>query len=334
MKALVFERPGKATVMEVDDPQVGPNEVLIKVAACGLCGTDLRAYMGKWPLSFPYVPGHEFSGTVAALGKSVNDLEIGQPVAVIPGLYCGHCRFCHESRFNFCQNRQLYGGQLPGGFAEYVSVQRKVVYACEGVSLEEAAIIEPVACGVHAFKRLGYCLGSRVLLFGCGSQGLILIQLSKLHGASSVTAVDLYDKKLDMARSLGADRVFKADAQLDEALRDQGPYDLVIDATGVPRVMQDMFQYVDKGGKLVFFGVCPPDARIEISPFQVFRDELKIFGTYSSSVDFEEALRLVQSDVVDVRSIITHSFPLEEFTAALEMIKHPADSGKILIKPE
>jgi D-arabinitol dehydrogenase (NADP+) len=261
-------------------------------------------------------------------------LQIGQPVSVVPAEYCGRCRFCLENRLNFCENIEIYGGTLPGAFAEYVSVRREAVLPCEGISLDEAAVVEPVSCGVHAFKEIGSCLGSRVLLFGCGSQGLILLQLSRLHGASRVTAVDLFDKKLDLARRLGADQVLKADECLDKVLRDQGPYDLIIDASGNPKAVQSMFRYVDEGGKLLFFGVCPPDATIEVNPFQVFNSELKIYGSHGLSGDFRDALVLMQSGAIDVSSIITHRLPLEEFTIALEMMQHSVDSVKILIKPE
>jgi 2-desacetyl-2-hydroxyethyl bacteriochlorophyllide A dehydrogenase len=334
MKALVFEELRKAVVKDVDDPKVGSDEVLVKVAACGVCGTDLHMYLGEWEAPFPLIPGHEFSGTVAALGEDVHDLQVGQPVSVLPCKYCGRCRFCHENRLNFCENLKVYGSTLPGAFAEYVSVERRAVYPCDGVSLEEAAVIEPVSCGVHAFKQLGYCLGARVLLFGCGSQGLILLQLSKLHGASTITAVDLFDMKLSLAQKLGADRVVKADESLEKTLKDLGPYDLVIDATGNPKVVQGIFKYVDKGGKLLFFGVCPPDAMIEVNPFDVFRRELKIYGSFSLSGDFQDALELVRRGAIDVSSLITHRFPLDEFTTALQMMQHSVDSIKILIKPE
>jgi 2-desacetyl-2-hydroxyethyl bacteriochlorophyllide A dehydrogenase len=334
MKALVFEEPRKAVVKQVEDPEPGAGEVLVKVAACGVCGTDVHMYLDEWEAPFPLIPGHEFSGTIAALGDGVDDIAIGQPVSVLPCEYCGRCRFCHSSQFNFCEDLLVYGSTLPGAFAEYVSVKRETVYPCDGVSLEEAAVIEPVSCGVHAFKQLNYSLGSRVLLFGCGSQGLILLQLSRLHGASSVTAVDLFDKKLVLAEKLGADEVLKADENLDGLLQESGPFDLVIDATGNPNVVAGLFKHVDKGGQLLFFGVCPPDARIEVNPFDVFRRELKIYGSFSLSGDFEDALQLVKSGVIDVGSLITHRLPLEDFTTALELMQNPVESVKILIEPE
>ncbi|MGC8787887.1 MAG: zinc-binding dehydrogenase, partial [Anaerolineae bacterium] len=152
-------------------------------------------------------------------------------------------------------------------------------------------------------------------------------------GASEVVAVDLFDKKLELAKELGADYVLKADDGLDKALRDLGPYDLVIDATGNPKVVQGLFEYVERGGKLLFFGVCPPDATIQVSPFQIFRHELKIFGSFSLSGDFQDALRLVQSKAINVRSIISHRLPLEEFVTGLEKMRYPVDSIKILIEP-
>ena len=329
MKAVVLEGPRKASVKEVDDPKVGRDEVLIEVAASGICGGDLSAWVGRGHGRYPKIPGHEYSGTIVALGEEVQDLQVGQPVTVDPCLHCGRCRFCRESRFNFCENRVIRSG----GFAEYVSVRRENVFPCEGLSLEEAAVVEPVACGVHAFKLLGSCLADNVLLFGCGSQGLILLQLSRLQGAATITAVDRFDMKLELAQKLGADRVLKADAHLDKALRDLGPFDLIINATSQPKVAESMFHYVSKGSKLLFFGVCPPDATIEISPYQVYAKDLKIFGSNSLSGDFEQALRLVLSGAINVRPLITHRFSLEEFTTGIEKMDNPVDSIKILVKP-
>ncbi|MFB0547249.1 MAG: zinc-dependent alcohol dehydrogenase family protein [Anaerolineae bacterium] len=333
MKAVVFEKPGQVTIGEVKDPPVGADEVLLRVAACGVCGTDLHMYLGEFAANFPIIPGHEFSGVIAELGSEVNDLEVGQNVAVIPCYYCGQCDFCRENRPNFCQDIKVYGGGLNGAFAEYISVKRKTVYPCGDLSLEEVSVVEPVACCVHAFNLIGSFLGHRVLLFGCGSIGLILLQLSRINGAATVTAVDLFDKKLELAEKLGADVTLKADERLEATLKEAGPYDLVIDATGNPQVVQGMINYVRNAGTLLFFGVCPPEAKIEFSPFEIYRRELKIQGIFSLSGDFPAALRLVQSGAIDVRSLITHEFPLSDFMTALEMMRRPADSAKIRIKP-
>lgn len=333
MKALYFTQVGSSEVREIPEPEVGPDEVLVRVRAAGICGTDLHMYLGEWPTDFPLIPGHEFAGEVAGFGNQVKGLHVGQGVAVSPCVYCGKCSPCRSRQLNFCQNLLVYGGALPGGFAEYVAVKDSCVFPCDGLSLDEASVIEPISCGVHAFTHLGSITGGKVLLFGCGTQGLILLQLSRISGAPEVVAVDLYPKKLALAEKLGACQTLLAGDDLDKHLRQAGPFDLVIDATGSPRIVESLIKYVRNAGTLLFFGVCPPEATISMHPFEVFRRELKIFGSFSLSGDFEPALRLAQSGAIDVKSLITHRLPLTEFVQGLEYMRRPSDSVKIVMQP-
>jgi 2-desacetyl-2-hydroxyethyl bacteriochlorophyllide A dehydrogenase len=333
VKALYIVRPGQVDIREIDTPAVGPDEVLVRVRAAGICGTDLHMYDGGWVTTFPLIPGHEFAGEIAARGSEVKGLAVGQPVAVNPCLYCGTCMSCREGRFNFCEGLKVYGDALPGGFAEYVAVTHSCIHPCGGLSLEEASVIEPISCGVHALSRAGRVLGGKVLLFGCGTQGLILLQLARLNGAGSVTAVDRYRGKLALAEKMGATRTFLADDSLEKNLSQAGPFDLLIDATGQPRVIEGLVRHAGNGATLLYFGVCPPDAAITVRPFEVFRRELKIYGSFSLSGDFETALRLAQSGVIDVKSLITHRLPLSEFVQGLHFMRSASESAKILILP-
>lgn len=335
MKAVVFRAPFEIGLESVPDPKPARDEALIKVGACGVCGTDVHVYLGEWAAKFPLIPGHEFSGTVAALGEGVSDLHVGQAVAVLPVVYCGGCRSCRANRWNLCENMVVYGGDIPGGFAEYVAVHRSAIFPIDGIPLEEGAVTEPVSCGVHAFKQIGPCLNQNVLLFGCGTQGCILLQLARLHGAANVTAVDVFEKKLAIATELGADQALLADDNLDGALRRLGPFDLVIDATGVPKVVQGLFEHVVQGGKMLLFGVCPPDATLQLSPFQVFRREVTIMGSFSlrGAPDFEDAVGLMRTRRINVSPIVTHRYPLDGFRSALEKMQRSVDSAKILIVP-
>jgi 2-desacetyl-2-hydroxyethyl bacteriochlorophyllide A dehydrogenase len=334
MKALYFCRPGQAEIRDIPEPQPGPDEVLVRVRASGICGTDLHVYDDEWPAEFPLIPGHEFAGEVGGWGDEVKDLQLGQGVACSPCVYCGQCTYCRSLQLNFCENLLVYGGSLPGGFAEYVTVKRSCVFPCDGLSLDEASVIEPISCGVHAFSHLGRLTGGKVLLFGCGTQGLILLQLSRLAGAASIAAVDLYPAKLALAERMGARLTALADdPALPKHLAQAGPFDLVIDATGVPRVVEGLIQYVRNAGSLLYFGVCPPHAHINLNPYEVFRRELKIYGSFSLSGEFEAALRLAQSGAVDVKSLITHRLPLDDFLHGLELMRRPAESAKIVITP-
>jgi 2-desacetyl-2-hydroxyethyl bacteriochlorophyllide A dehydrogenase len=335
MKAVVFRAPFDLSVDSVPDPKPGAEEALIKVGGCGVCGTDVHVYLGEWAARFPLIPGHEFSGTIVALGEGTGDLHVGQAVAVLPVIYCGYCRACRANRWNLCENMLVYGADLPGAFAEYVAVHRSAIFPIDGLSLDEGAVVEPVSCGIHAFKQIGSCLNQNVLVFGCGTQGSVLLQLARLYGAAHITAVDVYEKKLAIASELGADQVLLADDNLPDVLRRSGPFDLVIDATGVPKVVQSLFDYVVPGGKMLLFGVCPPDATLPLSPFQVFRREVKIFGSFSlgGAPDFSEAIGLMQACRINVRPILTHRYPLEGFSDALAKMQRSVDSAKILIVP-
>jgi 2-desacetyl-2-hydroxyethyl bacteriochlorophyllide A dehydrogenase len=333
MKAIIFKAPKDLELKEIPDPQPAPDEVLVRVRASGICGTDVHTYLGEWPVAYPVIPGHEFAGEVVAIGSAVRGLSEGQTVAVLPCVYCGSCTYCRSRRPNFCQNLQVYGGSLPGGFAEYVAVKTTSIFPCDGLPADEASLVEPVSCGVHAFEQIGSIPGSRVLLFGCGTQGLILAQLSKRYGAVSVTAVDLYQPKLELAHKVGADITLLADDDLRRNLLAASPYDLVIDATGSPRVVEGMSDYVRDAGSLMFFGVCPPNSTITVKPFDIFRRELKIYGSFSLAGEFEAALNFVRSGAIDVKSLITHTIRLEEFMTGMEMMRRPATSAKVVIEP-
>jgi 2-desacetyl-2-hydroxyethyl bacteriochlorophyllide A dehydrogenase len=333
VRALFLIKPGQAEIREIDEPTVGPDDVLVRVRAAGICGTDLHMYDGEWATTFPVLPGHEFAGEIAALGSGVAGLAAGQAVAVNPCLYCGTCDSCRKGQFNFCENLKVYGDALPGAFAEYVAVRRSCVYPCEGLSFEEASVIEPISCGVHFFSRMGRIMGGKVLLIGCGTQGLILLQLSRLNGAARITAVDRFPRKLTLAERLGAQKTFLADDSLEKNLLQDGPFDLVIDATGKPRVMETLIHHARNAGTVLFFGVSPQEATITIHPFEIFRRELKIFGSFSLSGDFEPSLRLAQSGAIDIKSLITHRLSLSEFEQGLNYMRNPSESAKIVLHP-
>lgn len=333
MKAVIFNAPKNVEIREIADPRPEPDEVVLRVRASGICGTDVHTYLGEWPVEYPTIPGHEFSGEIVELGSAIEGLRVGQIVAVLPCVYCGGCAPCRSRMPNFCRRLQVYGGSLPGGFAEYVAVKATTVFPCDGISAAEASLVEPVSCGVHAMQQVGSIAGGRVLLFGCGTQGLILAQLVKRYGAVSVTAIDIHPAKLDLARKVGVDHALLANDSLRRNLASLSPYDVVIDATGSPQVVQSMFDYVRDAGILLFFGVCPPDSTINVKPFDVFRRELKIYGSFSLSGDFEAALNLVMSSAIDVKSLITHRIRLDQFMLGMDMMQHPAASAKVIVEP-
>jgi len=335
MKAILFDSPGKVGIAEVADPAVGPEDVLIAVKAAGVCGTDVHIYEGDFIGTYPIIPGHEFAGEVMGTGKAVQNVRPGDRVTVDPAIFCRKCSFCRENRENLCANFKGYGVHLNGGFAEMAVVKEENVYRIDGLSYLEGAMVEPVGCGIHGIKQARVDMGDHVLIFGCGPIGLILMQLCRNSGAASLTMVDLIQEKLDLANKLGATNALLADDDLPmklEEIRPEG-FQIVVDATGSPSVVQNMFKYVRDGGKLLFFGVCPQRAKIEISPYDVYKRELKIYGTFSLLHTAPPAIEMIRERKVNVEALVSHRFSLDEFMIALKMMMERAGSMKIIIEP-
>ena len=335
MKAVIFDAPGKVRVSEVPDPIVGPEDVLIAVKAAGVCGTDVHIYEGDFIADYPVIPGHEFAGEVIDVGDAVQDFKPGDRVAVDPGVFCQKCSFCRENRQNFCANYKAYGIHFNGGFAEMAVAKAQNVYHIHGLSYLEGAMAEPVACGIHGVKQVGIDIGDHVLIFGCGPIGLILMQLCKNAGAATVTSVDLMEGKLDLAKQLGVTNALMAGDDLPAKLKKLHPegFQVVIDATGSPPVVQSMFDYVRDKGRLLFFGVCPSKAKIEISPYDVYKRELKIYGTFALLQTVPPAIEMIREKKVNAEALVSHKIPLSDFETAMNMMLEKVGSMKIMIEP-
>jgi len=335
MKAVLFDSPGKVRVTEVPDPVIGPEDVLIAVKAAGICGTDIHIYEGDFIADYPLIPGHEFAGQVIDVGEAVQNFKPGDRVAVDPGVFCRRCSFCRENRENFCANFRAYGVHFNGGFAEMAAIKEENVCRIDRLSYLEGAMVEPIGCGIHGIRQVGIDLGDHVLIFGCGPIGLILMQLCKNSGAATLTLVDLVEEKLDLAKKLGATNALLAGYDLPAKLRELHPegFQVVIDATGSPSVVQDMFNYVRDRGRLLFFGVCPSEAKVEISPYDVYKRELKIYGTFALLHTASAAIEMIREKKINAEILVSHRFPLEDFMTALNMMLEKAGSMKIIIEP-
>ena len=336
MRALVIDAVGQASVREVPYPKPGPGEVTVKVEACGLCGTDVHIYKGEFLASYPIVPGHEFSGTVAEVGEGVTAWAVGDRVAADPNVFCGDCYFCKTDRGNHCLHWNGIGVTRNGAFAEYCVVPQANVYAMDSsLSYEEAAFIEPISCVVYGLRRLKPQQGDHALVFGAGPIGLLHSQLLNRGGTASLTVVDLEQRRLDLAASLGIKQAVLGGDGQDAALAALQPlgFDLVIDATGVPAVVERTFRYVKRTGKIMFFGVCPNDASIRVSPFDVYARDLEIYGSFALRYTFYYARDLLTNGAVQVKPLISHVVGLED---ALEGLKSPsAFPGrlKVMVRP-
>lgn len=321
MNAVVIEQPSTITVKEVPEPEIGPEDVLVRVGACGICGTDLHIADGEFPPTpYPIIPGHEFAGEVVAVGSAVRSLREGTRVAVDPSLFCGHCHFCRRGKGNLCENWNAIGDTVNGGFAELVAVPAANAYVLpEGLSYRQGALIEPVSCAVHGIHVLEPQIGDAVLIVGAGTMGLLLLQLVLHAGASRVAVLDLNAERLPRAERLGA-----ATTSTDlGALREQEPlgFDCVIDATGSPKAVESALGAVKRGGKFLVFGVAAEEARVAVSPFRIYNDEITVLGSMAVLNSYGPAVELVAQGVIDTDTLITHDMSLDEFPQALENVR-------------
>lgn len=340
MKALVYSAPGQFSVTDVPTPQPQGVEVLIRVRACGLCKTDVHIHHGHFLSAFPLIPGHEFAGEVTAVGEQVQHVKVGDRVVADNERQCGTCRYCRIGKPLFCENAVMQGVNAPGGFAEYVLVEEEQVYPlADQISFEEGALVEPAACAVHGIDVIDPQVGDDILQFGAGPTGLILAQLLRHNGAARLVMADLSSAKLKLAaRTAGAEMVLvdRDDPRVHvKIIKDGQPrgFDIVVDATGVPRVQEGLSQYADFGAKVVFYGVAPEEATIQLSPYDIFRRELKILGSFSQARTFDRAVRLVNTGVMQLRDMVTHTFPLEGWGDALQMVTEGRENIKIVITP-
>ncbi|AHH96034.1 zinc-dependent alcohol dehydrogenase family protein [Kutzneria viridogrisea] len=318
MRAAVISGVGQVEVTTVDDPTPGRRQVVVDVAACGLCGTDLHILQGEFAPTLPVIPGHEFAGVVAEVGAEVTEVKVGDRVAVDPSLYCHECRYCRVGRNNLCERWGGIGVSTAGGAAEYaLAPVANCVKLPDHVRTEDAALIEPLSCAVRGYDVLRSQLASRVLIYGSGTMGLMMLQLGKLTGAASIDVVDLNEDRLSTARQLGCSTVATTPDEIDRP----GGWDVVIDATGNAHAIQDGIDRVAKGGTFLQFGVSDYATRVQVSPYRIYNEEITITGSMAVLHSYERAADLFATGVLDPEVFISDRLPLEQYPAALEQFK-------------
>ncbi|REK86632.1 alcohol dehydrogenase [Streptomyces inhibens] len=331
MRAVVIHTPEHYEVTTVDDPTPGPGEVIVAPAAVGICGTDVHIVQGEFaPTPYPIIPGHEFTGEIVALGAGVSGLRTGEQVAVDPSLFCGACHYCSIGHGNLCENWGAIGDTVDGAMAEYVKVPAANCYRLpESIDVAQGTLIEPLSCAVRGFDVLPRRLGDHYLIYGAGTMGLMMLQLAKAAGAASLSVVDINKDRLEIAERLGADATAVSASALD---RPQG-WETVIDCTGVIPVIEDGLTRVRRGGTFQQFGVAPSAAKASFSPFSVYNDEITIVGSMAVLHSFGRAVDLMAKGVIDADTMITHSFGLDDFGAALQTFRD-GSGRKIQIRPQ
>jgi 6-hydroxycyclohex-1-ene-1-carbonyl-CoA dehydrogenase len=339
MKAAVFHGPEAGLKVEdIAVPQIGPDQILVKVAACGACHTDLH-YLEHGVPTFkkpPIVLGHEASGIVEEVGVDVDNVKAGQRVLIPAVLTCGKCRFCRMGRENICSDMKMLGNHFDGAYAEYVAVPSKdVLDLPEAIPIEDASIIaDALSTPYHAVKnRAQVRPGDTVVVFGCGGVGINAVQLSAAVGAS-VIAVDINERKLQWAEELGAaktinaskvDRVSKAVKKLTG-----GGADIAIEVIGNPRTIEEAFESVRIGGRLCVVGYTHEP--ISIIGGKIMFKEIEIVGSLGCPPgEYVPLIRMVESGKIDVTRLVTHRFGLHEIQGAFDVMKEGASLRSIVI---
>lgn len=339
MKAVVYSGPGHFTVTETPIPEPGPYEALIRTELCGLCGTDLHIHHGDFPARFPLTPGHEVVGVVEAVGDQVTRVKAGERVTVHPNINCGLCEYCLAGRPTLCDRGEALGVTRPGFFAEYAVAPENLIHSVGDLPPEVAVFIEPTACAMHGLEVLQLRPGSSAVVIGAGPTGLLLAQLLASGGAASVTVAAPSQHKLATAKALGIDNTSAIDrddptgtlrALLAGSPRGDG-YDTVVEATGSPAIGEICVPLARRGGQVLIYGVARPGQSVSFEPFDVFRREITIKGSFAEMTSFGAAIAALTSGRVRTDGIVSHTFGLDRFDQALDTLQHHRGAHKVMV---
>lgn len=314
MEAICYTKKGVALTKALPLPELRPGHALVRVRAAGLCHTDIDVLHGRYGEGrFPLVPCHEYAGVVEAVAGDVSGLAIGARVVIDPNLPCGKCRACLKGMTNLCRDLKAYGVTEDGGFAEYSLVRTDHLYDIGDLDFNLAALAEPLACVLNGLGSAGLQAGPKgtetALVFGAGPIGLLLALSLKAEGVASVTVADINEGRLAFAEGLGLETIVSGSEALAERRR---AFDFVADATGIARVVEGMIDFATDGGTVLVFGVCAPDQRISIAPFEIFRRQIRFAGSHSLNRNIPEALAILMRDNGAMAQLVSHRLPLDE----------------------
>jgi L-iditol 2-dehydrogenase len=347
VKAVVYHGPQDLRLEERAVPDIGPDEVLLKVLGAGICGTDLRIYHGAHRMFSPGVvriPGHEVAGEIAAVGTQVEQLQVGQRVFVAPNMGCGHCRQCISGNNNRCADYTAFGITMDGAFAEYMHIpattlrQGNLIPISRSTDPAAAALIEPFACVLRGQDAVGLQTGDSVVVIGAGPIGIMHVLLARLRGASRVIVSEMLPSRLSQATAAGADLVIDpAQDDLETRVRDAtrgAGADVIIVAAPAHAAQQSALRLAAIGGRINFFGGLPKDRpTIQCDSNLIHYKELHVTGTTACSTrDCWRAAELVDSGRINLAHLVSGRFPLEEFSAAFAAAEDRS-SLKIVLQP-
>lgn len=343
MKALLLKNYKELELVELPTPDVGPDDLLVRVKACGICGSDVHGFDGSTGRRIPpVVMGHEAAGQVAAVGANVSAYKIGDRVTFDSTVSCGKCFFCTHGDINLCDNRQVLGVSCNefrrnGAFAEFVAVPQSIAYRIpETLAYEHAALIEAVSIGVHAVSISGIKLGDTAVIVGAGMIGLLTLQAARLAGCTRVIAVDLDDAKLEVAKQLGADeglnpKTCDVPARVAELTNGRGA-DVAIECVGATSPIKTAIMSVRKGGTVTLVGNISPTVELPLQA--VVTRQIRVQGSCASNGEYPQCIDLLASGAIRVDPIISALAPLEDGVEWFERLyKHDSNLMKVVLQP-
>ncbi len=321
MKALVLEEYNQLVYKDVPEPTIGPDDVLVQVKACGICGSDVHGMDGSTGRRIPpVIMGHEAAGVIAATGKNVTEYKTGDRVTFDSTIYCGICHHCRRGEINLCDNRRVLGVSCDeyrqnGAFAEYVALPQHILYRLpDGISFDQAAVVEACSIAFHAVQRMPVCINDTAVVVGAGMIGLLLVQTLRAAGCGVIVAVDVMPEKLEMARSLGADVCINATAddvraEISRLTAGRGA-DIACEAVGTGAAFQTALDSLRKGGHLALIGNLA--SAIELPLQIVVTREITLYGSCASCGEYPACLDMIARGVINVDKLISAVAPLSE----------------------
>lgn len=340
MKALVIEADKVLTYKDIPVPEVKSDEVLVKVRACGICGSDIPRVLAGGVHFYPIVVGHEFSGDVVKVGEAVTTVKVGQRVTAAPLIPCGHCAACEQGNPAMCTHYSFIGSRQQGAMAEYVSVPaRNIVPIAENVTYEQAAVIEPITVAIHGIERAGAIdSGKSAVVYGCGTIGMLTLQCLKAKGIERVYAIDIDDRKLELAKKLGAYEILNSkETDIPKYFKEHGLVDYAFETAGVRFLQAQIIDLVKKKGTVVYIGTAHGEVNLTNDTFEkILRSELQVTGSWMSysspfpGSEWKAAAEFLQSGKVDVDELVRHKFPLSAGIKAFECLTD-RNSGAIKV---
>jgi 2-desacetyl-2-hydroxyethyl bacteriochlorophyllide A dehydrogenase len=343
VRAIVIPAPDRVELRDVPEPEIGPDDVLVKSRLAGICRTDLKILRGALPpalVNYPCIPGHEWSGTVAGLGRDVKDLRLGERVVCEGRIPCGRCTYCQAGDTNLCVNYDQIGFTRPGGCAEFVAVPRMVVHPLpDTISFDAAVLVEPASCVLRGLLRAQPKEGETIGIVGIGTLGSIALMLARLWSAKSTVAYGVRPEELAFARDLGADlsvNVSLGDPEEQTRAMFGDGLDLVIEAAGGAPAIDVATRVVRPGGRVVVLGSAGEGVRLDLPADRLMRKDLIVIGSLSyTTASWGRMLDLMAGagTSLPIEHVVTHRFPVPEFARALQLMEQPVGRvAKILLE--